>query len=86
MSAILLSLSLLFGERKVEINRRQNTRNTSCDDDDSGGETLNGWKWRFIKSRPVVNVPKLLNWVKQDTARPGQQTHKEKLRKLLGAR
>jgi hypothetical protein len=34
----------------------------------------------------VVNVPKLLKWVKQDTARPGQQTQKEKLRKLLGAR
>ena|SRR5258708_7161568 len=37
-------------------------------------------------TRHIVNVPKLLNWVKQDTARPGQQTQKEKLRKLLGAR
>jgi hypothetical protein len=35
-------------------------------------------------TRHIVNVPKLLNWVKQDTARPGQQTQKEKLRKLLG--
>jgi hypothetical protein len=34
----------------------------------------------------IVDVPKLLNWVKQDTSRPGQQTKKEKLRKLLGTR
>jgi hypothetical protein len=37
-------------------------------------------------TRHIVNVPKLLNWVKQDTSRPGQQTQKEKLRKLLGTR
>ena len=37
-------------------------------------------------TRHIVNVPKLLSWVKQDTARPGQQTQKEKLSKLLGAR
>ncbi len=34
----------------------------------------------------IVNVPRLLSWVKQDTGRPGQQTQKEKLRKLLGTR
>jgi hypothetical protein len=37
-------------------------------------------------TRHIVNVPKLLNWVKQDTMRPGEQTRKEKLRKLIGAR
>jgi hypothetical protein len=37
-------------------------------------------------TRHIVDVPKLLNWVKQDTSRPGQQTQKEKLRKLLGTR
>jgi hypothetical protein len=37
-------------------------------------------------TRHIVNVPKLLNWVKQDTSRPGQQTQKEKLRKILGNR
>lgn len=37
-------------------------------------------------TRHIVNVPKLLNWVKQDTIRPGEQTRKEKLRKLIGAR
>jgi hypothetical protein len=37
-------------------------------------------------TRHIVNVPKLLGWVKQDTARPGEQTRKEKLRKLLGTR
>jgi hypothetical protein len=37
-------------------------------------------------TKHVVNVPRLLNWVKQDTARPGQQTQKAKLRKLLGSR
>lgn len=37
-------------------------------------------------TRHIVNVPKLLNWVKQDTMRPGEQTKKEKLRKLLARR
>jgi hypothetical protein len=37
-------------------------------------------------TRHTVNVPRLLNWVNQDTARPGQQTQKAKLRKLLGRR
>ena len=37
-------------------------------------------------TRHIVNVPNLLNWVKQDTTRPGQQTRKEKLRKLLERR
>ena len=37
-------------------------------------------------TRHIVNVPRLLSWVKQDTGRPGQQTRKEKLRKLLGVR
>jgi hypothetical protein len=37
-------------------------------------------------TRHIVNVPRLLNWVKQDTSRPGEQTRKEKLRKLLGTR
>jgi len=37
-------------------------------------------------TRHIVNVPRLLSWVKQDTGRPGQQERKEKLRKLLGVR
>ena len=37
-------------------------------------------------TRHIVDVPKLLNWVKQDSGRPGQQTRKDKLRKLLGTR
>jgi hypothetical protein len=37
-------------------------------------------------TRHTVIVPRLLNWVNQDTARPGQQTQKAKLRKLLGRR
>jgi archaellum component FlaC len=36
--------------------------------------------------RHVVNVLKLLEWVKRDTHRPGEQTRKDKLRKLLGTR
>jgi hypothetical protein len=36
-------------------------------------------------TRHFVDVPKLLEWVKRDTMRPGEQTRKEKLRKLLGA-
>ena len=37
-------------------------------------------------TKHIVNVPKLLDWVKQDSMRPGEQTRKEKLRKLLGTR
>ena len=37
-------------------------------------------------TRHLVNVPKLLEWVKQDTMRPLDQARKEKLRKLLGTR
>jgi len=34
-------------------------------------------------TRHIVNVRELLNWVKQDTMRPGEQPRKEKLGKLL---
>jgi hypothetical protein len=37
-------------------------------------------------TRHVVDVPKLLEWIKRDTWRPGEQTKKEKLRRLLGMR
>lgn len=37
-------------------------------------------------TRHIINAPKLLKWVKHDSGYPGQQTRKEKLRKLLGAR
>ncbi len=37
-------------------------------------------------TRHTVDLPNLLKWVKQDSSRPGQQTRKEKLRKLLGTR
>ncbi len=37
-------------------------------------------------TRHVVDVPKLLKWVKEGTASPAQQTRKEMLRKLLGAK
>jgi len=37
-------------------------------------------------TRHVVDVRKLLKWVKDETARPRQETRKEKLRKLLGTR
>ncbi len=34
----------------------------------------------------VVDVRKLMKWLKVESVRPGQETRKEKLRKLLGAR
>jgi hypothetical protein len=34
-------------------------------------------------NRHIVDVPKLLKWIKEDTMYPAQQTRKEKLRKLL---
>ena len=35
-------------------------------------------------TRLIVDVPKLLKWVEQNSMYPGQETRKEKLRKLLG--
>ena len=37
-------------------------------------------------TRHVVDVPRLSNWINQNAKSPRQQTLKEKLRKLLGAR
>ena len=37
-------------------------------------------------TRHVVDVPKLLKWVEQNSMYPGQETRKEKLRKLIGKR
>jgi len=37
-------------------------------------------------TRHIVDVPKLLKWVEQNSMYPGQETRKEKLRKLLGKR
>ena len=37
-------------------------------------------------TRHVVDVRKLLKWLEDKSARPGQEVRKEKLRKLLGAR
>src|SRR5205823_14628271 len=34
-------------------------------------------------TRHIVDVPKLLKWVQEDSIYPAQQTRKEKLRKLL---
>ena len=36
-------------------------------------------------TRHIVDVPKLLKWIKEDTWSAAQQTRKEKLRKLLNA-
>ena len=37
-------------------------------------------------TKHVVDVPKLLKWVEQNSLYPGQETRKEKLRELLGTR
>ena len=37
-------------------------------------------------TRHIVDVPKLLKWVAQNSMSPAQETRKEKLRKLLGKR
>jgi len=37
-------------------------------------------------TRHIVDVPRLLKWVEQISMYPGQETRKEKLRKLLGKR
>ena len=55
---------------------------------ESEGETIQQVEVEIHQepTRHVVNVPRLLKWVKQDSGRPGQQTKKEKLRKILRAR
>ena len=55
---------------------------------ESEGETIQQVEVEIYQepTRHIVNVPRLLKWVKQDSGRPGQQTKKEKLRKLLGRR
>jgi hypothetical protein len=52
------------------------------------GETISQVEVEIYQepTRHIVHVPKLLEWVKRDTMRPGEQTKKEKLRKLLGTR
>jgi hypothetical protein len=57
--------------------------------------------WRFVEIEPQdhkalfyakddswisVDVPKLLKWVEQSSMYPGQETRKEKLRKLFSKR
>jgi hypothetical protein len=37
-------------------------------------------------TKHIVDVPRLLKWVEQNSMYPGQETRKEKLRKLLGKR
>jgi hypothetical protein len=37
-------------------------------------------------TRHIVDVPKLLKWVEQNSMYPGQETRKEKLRELLDTR
>jgi len=37
-------------------------------------------------TKHIVDVPKLLKWIEQNSMYPGQETRKEKLRKLLGKR
>jgi hypothetical protein len=37
-------------------------------------------------TRHIVDVPKLLKWVKEDSGYPAQQTRKAKLRKLLNTK
>jgi len=37
-------------------------------------------------TRHIVDVPKLLKWIQEDSMYPAQQTRKTKLRKLLSAR
>jgi hypothetical protein len=37
-------------------------------------------------TRHVVNVPKLLKWINEESGYPGEETRKEKLRKILNGR
>jgi hypothetical protein len=37
-------------------------------------------------TRHIVNVPKLLKWINEKSGYPGEETRKEKLRKILNGR
>jgi len=55
---------------------------------ESDGETIERVEVEIHQepTKHVVNVPKLLKWVKQDSGRPAQEAQKQKLRKLIGMR
>ena len=54
----------------------------------SNGETISQVQVEIHQEATLhtVDVPKLIKWVKEDGNHPAQQTRKEKLRKLLGAK
>jgi hypothetical protein len=54
---------------------------------ESNGETIRRVEVEIHQepTRHIVDVPKLLKWIQQDSMYPAQQTRKEKLRKLLSA-
>ena len=54
----------------------------------SGDETIKRVEVEIHQepTRHIVDVPKLLKWIEQNSMYPGQETRKEKLRKLLGKR
>ena len=55
---------------------------------ESDGETIRQVDVEIYQepTKHTVDVPRVLKWIKEDAKYPGQQTRKEKLRKLLGAR
>ena len=54
----------------------------------NGGETIQQVEVEIHQepTKHIVDVPKLLKWVEQNSMCPGQETRKEKLRKLLAKR
>jgi hypothetical protein len=52
---------------------------------ESNGETIRHVEVEIHQepTRHIVDVPKLLKWIQEDSGYPAQQTRKEKLRKLL---
>ena len=55
---------------------------------ESDGETIRQVEVEIHQkpTKHIVDVPKLLKWVKEEDKYPGQKARKEKLRKLLGTR
>jgi len=52
---------------------------------ESNGETIRHVEVEIHQepTRHIVDAPKLLKWIQEDSGYPAQQTRKEKLRKLL---
>jgi len=75
----------VYAESLYEAVLRGLTRLQDVGWESNGNETIQRVEVEIHQepTRHIVDVPKLLKWVQEDSMYPAQQTRKEKLRKLL---